>query len=168
MDPTKRHVARTCRAEVIADAPIESVWRVIGDTARTGEWSHECHRIAWLGGVSTAAPGARFRGHNRSGWRRWNRACEVVTVDPPHQISWRTIPTPLFPNSTDWQFSLEPAGAGTRIVQTFRITKLPRWMDWIIARTTPEHIDRSSALTEDLRTIGAIAAAETPTAKAAG
>ena len=41
MNTAKRRVARTCRAEVIADAPVESVWRVIADVTRTGEWSHE-------------------------------------------------------------------------------------------------------------------------------
>jgi uncharacterized protein YndB with AHSA1/START domain len=168
MDPTKRRTARTCRAEVIADAPIESVWRVIGDLTRTGEWSHECRHVAFLGGATAAAPGARFRGHNRLGWRRWNRTCEVLAVDPPRHISWHTIPTPLSPNSTDWHITLEPAGAGTRIVQTFQITKFPRWMEWIIARTTPQHIDRSAALTEDLRRIGATAAAEAHSAKPAG
>jgi uncharacterized protein YndB with AHSA1/START domain len=37
MSTTKRRVARTCRAEVIADAPVEAVWRVVADVTRTGE-----------------------------------------------------------------------------------------------------------------------------------
>ena len=70
MSTTKRRLARTCRVEVIADAPIESVWRVIADVTRTGEWSHECLHVDWLGGATAAAPGARFRGRNRLGWLR--------------------------------------------------------------------------------------------------
>jgi uncharacterized protein YndB with AHSA1/START domain len=159
MDTAKRRVARMCRVEVVADAPIESVWRVIADVTRTGEWSHECHHVAWLDGATTAAPGAAFRGRNRSGWLRWSRRCQVLAVDAPHQIAWRTIPTPLFVDSTDWHITLEPAGPGTRIVQTFQVTKCPRWWEWIVARVNPRHIDRSAALTEDLRRIGAVAAA---------
>jgi deazaflavin-dependent oxidoreductase (nitroreductase family) len=160
MDAAKRRVARTCRAQVIAGAPIESVWRVITDVTRTGEWSHECHHVTWLGGATALAPGARFRGRNRSAWLRWSRTCEVLTADPPHHIAWRTIPTPLFVDSTDWRITLEAAGAGTRIVQTFQVTRCPRWWEWIVARVNPRHIDRSAALTEDLQRIGAVAAAD--------
>jgi hypothetical protein len=42
---------------------------------------------------------------------------EVLPVDPPRQIAWRTVPTPLFVDSSDWRITLEPVGAGTRIVQ---------------------------------------------------
>jgi uncharacterized protein YndB with AHSA1/START domain len=160
MSTAKRRVARTCRAEVTVDAPIESVWRVIADVTRTGEWSHECLHVNWLGGATAAAPGARFRGHNRAGWLRWSRTCEVLAVDPPRQITWRTIPTPLFVDSSDWRITLKPAGAGTQIVQTFTVTKCPRWWEWIVARVVPRHIDRSAALTDDLRRIAAVAAAD--------
>jgi hypothetical protein len=58
-----------------------------------------------------------------------------------------------------WRITLEPAGAGTRIVQTFAVTKCPRWWEWIVARSVPGHDDRSAALTDDLRRIAAVAAA---------
>jgi hypothetical protein len=119
METAKRRVARSCRVEVIADAPIASVWRVVADVTRTGEWSHECHHVAW-----------------------------------------RTIPTPLFVDSSDWSISLEPAGAGTRIVQAFQVTRCPRWWEWIVAWANPRHIDRSAALTGDLRRMAAVAAAD--------
>jgi uncharacterized protein YndB with AHSA1/START domain len=160
MSTTKRRLARTCRAEVIADAPVEAVWRVVADVTRTGEWSHECLQVSWLDGATAAVPGARFRGRNRVGWLRWSRTCDVLAVDPPRQIAWRTISTPLFVDSSDWRITLEPAGAGTRIVQTFAVTKCPRWWEWIVRRFVPRHIDRSVALTDDLRRIATVAAAD--------
>jgi hypothetical protein len=66
----------------------------------------------------------------------------------------------LFVDSSDWCITLEPAGAGTRIVQTFAVTKCPRWWEWIVARLVPGHSDRSAALTDDLRRIAAVAAAD--------
>jgi len=155
-----RRVARTCRVEVEVAASIESVWRVVSDVTRTGEWSHECLQVDWLDGASLAAPGVRFRGRNRSLWLRWSRTCEVLSVAAPHQIAWRTIPTLLFVDSTDWRIDLEPAGQGTRIVQTFQVTRCPRWWEWIVARLNSPHIDRSAALTADLQRIGEVAAAE--------
>ena len=85
------------------------------------------------GRIGVAAPGARFRGRNRAAWLRWSRTCEVLAVNPPRQIAWRTIPTPLFVDSSDWRITLEPAGARTRIVQIFEVTKCPRWWEWIVA-----------------------------------
>jgi uncharacterized protein YndB with AHSA1/START domain len=166
MGTAQRRMAQACRVEVTVDATLESVWQLIADVPRTSEWSHECHHIVWLGGATAAAPGVRFRGRSRSGWLRWGRTCEVLAVDAGRQIAWRTIPTALLVDSTDWRISLEPAGAGTQIVQTFQMTKFPHWWEWILVAINPSHIDRSAALTEDLRRIGVIAAAGAPAAPA--
>ena len=61
-------------------------------------------------------------------------------------------------DSSDWRITLDPAGAGTRIVQTFQVTKCPRWWEWLVARVVTPHIDRSAALTGDLHRLAAIAA----------
>jgi uncharacterized protein YndB with AHSA1/START domain len=155
-----RNIPRTCRTEAILEAPVDAVWRVIADVTRTSEWSHECHRITWLHGATAAAPGVRFRGYNRSGRLRWSRVCEIVALDAPRQITWRTIATPLFPDSTDWRITVEPIGTRTRIVQTYQMTTNSRWFGWVVARLNPTHLDRSDALTEDLRRIGTLAAAD--------
>jgi uncharacterized protein YndB with AHSA1/START domain len=160
MDTTTRRAAMTGRAETTVTAPVDAVWRVIADVTRTGEWSHECHHVAWLDGAVRAEPGVRFRGRNRSGWLRWSRTCEMLAVDPPTRIAWRTIATPMFVDSTEWTVRLEPLAAGTRIVQEYRLTRCPRWWEWIATRLIPGHIDRTVALTDDLRRIGAIAEAD--------
>jgi uncharacterized protein YndB with AHSA1/START domain len=160
-------IARTCRTEVIVEAPVEAVWRVVADVTRTGEWSHECHQVAWLHGATTAAPGVRFCGRNRSGWLRWSRICEAVAVEASRELVWRTIPAPLLPDSTEWRIALEPVAGGTRIVQSYQVTRCPGWYAWVVARINPTHIDRSGALADDLRRLGAIAAGDTPV-KSAG
>jgi uncharacterized protein YndB with AHSA1/START domain len=152
-----RHVPRSARVEVTVAAPVEAVWGVVADVTRTGEWSHECHRVEWLDGATSAAPGVRFRGRNRSGPWRWTRTCEVVDVDPPRTIRWRTISTWLFVDSTDWTIALEPVATGTRIVQTFEVTRCPRWWDWLVSRLVRAHRDRTTALTDDLVRIGVTA-----------
>ena len=92
----------------------------------------------------------------------------VLRGGAPYRIGWRTIPTLVMVDSTDWRICLEPAGAGTRIVQTFQVTKCPGWWEWIVARINPRHIDRSAALTGDLHRIGAVAAVEAHAAESAG
>jgi hypothetical protein len=160
MGTTNPRIPRAGEAEVTVPARIESVWRVIADVTRTGEWSHECRDVRWLGGATAAAPGVRFRGRNRSGWVNWSRTCEMMTVDRPHRIAWRTVVTFPFFDSTDWIISLEPADGGTRIRQTYEVTWCPRWWEWIAARAVPAHLDRSAALADDLRRIGTVAATD--------
>lgn len=157
---TTRGVARNGHVQLVVPAPVESVWRVVSDVTRVGEWSHECYDVAWREGATFAAPGVRFRGRNRAGLLRWTRQCEVLTVEAPRRLTWRTVPTVVFHDSTDWRITLEQAGSGTRITQDYHLTKAPGWWEWIVARLVPRHIDRSAALTEDLRRLGEVAAGD--------
>lgn len=150
-------VQKDSRVEVVVDAPVEDVWRVVADVTRTGEWSHECRSVHWTGGAVAAAPGARFRGRNRVGWARWTRTCEIMTVDEPRELVWRTVPSPLFPDSTEWRIRLEPAGRGTAITQSFKALRVPWLLDRLYARLIPAHQDRDARLAEDLARIGAVA-----------
>jgi len=157
-----RQVGRTGRTAVVADATTEDVWRVVADPTQAARWSHECYRVEWLDGRSHAAVGARFRGSNRSGRMRWSRTCEVVCLVPGREIAWRTVATRLQPDSTEWRITLEPAGTDrTLITQTFRVTRMARWLGWLLALSNPLHIDRSAALAEDLRRMAALATRNT-------
>jgi uncharacterized protein YndB with AHSA1/START domain len=150
-------VQKNSRVEVIVDAPVEDVWRVVADVTRTGEWSHECRTVSWVPGAGSSAPGARFRGRNRAGWARWTRTCEIVAVDAPRELVWRTVPSVLFPDSTEWRIRLEPTGRGTAITQSFRVLRAPWLLDRLYARLIPSHQDRDARLAEDLGRIGAVA-----------
>ncbi len=150
-------VQKTGRVVVEVDAPVDAVWRVVSDVTRTGEWSHECQTAQWLGGARSAAPGVRFRGRNRAGWVRWGRVCEIVTADEPHEISWRTMPTVLYPDSTVWRLRLEPSGDRTRIIQEFEVVRAPKVLDHLYAAVIPAHRDRTAGLTADLERIGRVA-----------
>ena len=74
----------------------------------------------------------------------------------------------MFVDSTEWAIELEAAPGGTRIVQTYQVTRCPRWWEWIVVHINPPHIDRSAALTEDLRRIGDVAAADVAIANRPG
>jgi hypothetical protein len=155
-----KQLARTSRVEAEVAAPIEAVWRVVADVTRTGEWSHECHRVTWVDGATSAVPGARFRGGNKALWWRWSRTSEVVELAPGRVIGWRTIATWRYVDSTEWRITLEPLSPGTRIVQTYQVLRCPAWWEWLMARVVPPHRDRSAALAADLRRLGDVAAAD--------
>ncbi len=154
----EHRLPRSNRAEVTVNAPVDAVWRVVSDVTRTGEWSHECRTVDWVGEATGPAVGVRFRGGNRALWWRWTRSNEITELEPGRLIAWRTIPTRRFPDSTEWRVGLEPVETGTRIVQTYDVVKCPGWWEWLMARVVPPHRDRSTALADDLRRIGEVAA----------
>jgi hemerythrin-like domain-containing protein len=153
--PRRRHVQQDGTTAVVVDADIDSVWEVVRDPTRVGEWSHECVDSEWVGPVTHARPGARFRGRNQQGPFRWGRLCEIVSVDP-FEIVWRTVPTRLYPDSTQWAIRLAPEPDGTRIEQTFHVVKGTK-LESLYATFLPAHRDRTDALRQDLRRIGEIA-----------
>jgi hypothetical protein len=153
-----RTIARTGRVETTVDAPIDAVWRVVADVTRVGEWSHECRRVEWLDGATAAAPGVRFRGTNKAGPWTWSRVNEIVAADAPRRLVWRTVPTLLFPDSSEWRVELAPVDGGTRIVQSYEVLRAPALLGRLYALVIPAHRDRSGGLRDDLRRLGEVAA----------
>ncbi len=120
---TTKQIPRTSRVEVEVAAPVHAVWQVLADVTRTGEWSHECQRVTWLDGATSASYGARFRGGNKWLAFRWSRTNEIIELEPDHVIAWRTVPSWRFPDSTEWRFTLEASTVGTRITQTYELVQ---------------------------------------------
>lgn len=141
---------------VTVDAEVDDVWDVVKDVTRVGEWSHECVGATWLGEATSAIPGARFRGRNRAGVFRWGRVCEIVSAEP-YELVWRTVPSALYPDSSEWRIALDKLGAGTKISQHFRVLRAPKVLSNLYALMIPAHRDRTSALIQDLERLGTAA-----------
>jgi len=148
---------RNGRCETTTTASPDDVWAIVGDPTRVGEWSHECGGAEWIDGATTARPGARFRGRNKVGRSKWARVCELVTVDAPHELAWRTVPTRLYPDSTLWTITIEPTDTGSRIEQRFEVLKLNPVLDGLFYLLIPPPRDRSEALRADIVRLGAAA-----------
>ena len=155
----RRRVQMANSVAVTVDVDIDKVWQVARDVTRVGEWSHECVGATWLGGSTSAVPGARFRGRNRSGVFRWGRVCEIVAADP-YELVWRTVPTVVYPDSSEWRIALEAEGSQTIISQRFRVLRAPKVLSVVYALLIPNHRDRTAALIEDLERLGDVARRE--------
>ena len=147
------------RVEATSGATPEQVWAIISDVTRIGEWSHECQTAEWLGDAKGATPGARFRGGNKSGKMAWSRQNEIVAADAPHLLAWRTVPTRLYNDQTEWRISIERDGDVTTIVQTFEVLKLGPVMERLFHLLIPAHRDRMDALRDDMRRLASVAEA---------
>jgi len=143
-------IGRSARASVDVAAPLDSVWGLIADVTRVGEWSVECRSCEWLDGATEAVPGARFRGHNRRNATMWSRTCVVDEVEPRRRFAWHTVPTRLLRDSTAWSFDLRPEGAGVRLTQSMQVLQIPTMYDVLFAAMLPQHRDRTADLEADL------------------
>ncbi len=98
-------------------APAERVWSMVADVTRMGEWSPETTSCRWVKGASGPAVGARFRGNNRRGARRWFTDCKVVEATPGERFAFRVTVGP-FPVAT-WAYGFEPTDEGCRVTEEF-------------------------------------------------
>jgi uncharacterized protein YndB with AHSA1/START domain len=144
-------VRRMCSAEIVIDAPAETIWATVADVTRVGEWSAECKRCSWVGEASGAVPGARFRGANQRIWLRWTRLNEIVSVDAPRRLIWRTIASGPYPDSVEWHIELTPENGSTRVRESFTVVTMPRLMEWLVTAAVPAHRDRTRDLENDLK-----------------
>jgi hypothetical protein len=98
-------------------APAGTVYAMVADVRRMGEWSPECVRCEWLGGAREAAVAARFRGHNRNGVRRWSTVSTVVAADPGQTFAFRVASLGL--PVAEWRYAVTPTPGGCRVTETW-------------------------------------------------
>jgi Polyketide cyclase / dehydrase and lipid transport len=95
----------------VAAAPA-TVWQVVSDVRRTGEWSPECWRVLPLGPVRG---GALLVGLNHRERVRWATVSRVIAFIPEREIGWRVLT-----NRSEWRYQLQPSSVGTTVTQTRR------------------------------------------------
>ncbi len=98
-------------------APPDMVWALISDVTRMGEWSPEATGATWQGEATGPAVGARFRGHNQQGWRRWSTTGEVVEAEPGRSFAFEIHAGPL--TVARWGYRFEPTETGCRVTETW-------------------------------------------------
>jgi Polyketide cyclase / dehydrase and lipid transport len=103
---------------VHVDAPAERVYEMVSDITRMGEWSPETVKVEWLGGASGAAPGARFKGHNRIGARRWSTKGKVAVAEPGREFVFDISSVFNLPVAR-WGYRMTPEGAGCTVTESW-------------------------------------------------
>jgi hypothetical protein len=141
---------------VVIDASAESIYALVADLPRMGEWSNECRRVEWLDDSSGPVEGARFVGHNQGGpggFLKWTRRGRVVTADPGREFSFVTEESGR--EGTEWRYRLEPADGGTRVTESYTVSSIPVW-----ARIVDVPTNRARELRETLaHTLGQLKSA---------
>ncbi|MEV6303096.1 SRPBCC family protein [Actinoplanes sp. NPDC051861] len=143
-------------SRVIAADPA-TLYRMVSDVTRHGEWSPECRGARWTGGATGPVPGARFRGRNR--WNRvaWSRTCVVEVAEPGERFVFSTVPERLTRDSTRWAYTFETVPGGTRVTESYEILiPVPAWVQTaVISRVLPHHMDMRPHMEATLAAIAA-------------
>ena len=80
-----------------------------------GSWSPECVRCEWIGGATGAAPGAKFKGYNRVGRRRWSTTGTSSLPTPASELAW-DVTSVLGLKVARWRYRIEPDDGGGCLV----------------------------------------------------
>ena len=117
----------------------ERVWSLVSDVTRMGEWSPLCTRCEWLGESTEPQVGNRFIGFNRQSGVRSSRECIITASDPGREFAFNT----LFRGnvSNRWRYRFESILGGTRVVESYEVLVMPRWVRAI--RCLPGMVGRS-------------------------
>jgi hypothetical protein len=104
------------RVEQQIAAPADALYALVSDVTRTGDWSPENVGGRWIGDATGPVVGAKFRGSNKRGFRRWSTTCTVVAAEPAKEFAFEVafygIPV------ARWGYEFSPDGDGTRVTET--------------------------------------------------
>ena len=109
----------------IRTSPAEA-YGIISNPPVLTSFAEEAHGARWLDGVDTAAVGARFRGYNRNGMRRWATTCRVTDADPDRRFAYEVTASPLRIPISRWQYDIEPSPEGCTVTETNWL-RVPLW-----------------------------------------
>ena len=116
-------MSQVSRTVDVSAAP-ERVWALVSDLPAMGELSTENVGGRWVGGATGPAVGARFKGRNRNGVRRWSTSVQVTRCEPGRAfvfaVSYLGIPV------AEWSYDIEPTPSGSRVTEGWS-DRRPGW-----------------------------------------
>jgi uncharacterized protein YndB with AHSA1/START domain len=115
------------------DASPATVWELVSDVTRIGEFSPETFEARWRHGYDHAEVGAKFKGHvkrNGIGPTYWS-PCTVTVCEPERVFEFSVGTDDVALNN--WGYRLEPDGTGTLVTEYFRLEpRLPLRLYWTV------------------------------------
>ncbi len=112
----------TSEAVIEIDAPLDSVFDLVCDLTRMGEWSPECYLVTWDEGYDHATIGATFTGFNRVKEYEWQAPGEVTDFTKNRVFEFQVPRDSLIP--TTWRFEFESKNGKTVLRETFHAPML--------------------------------------------
>lgn len=125
------------------DALPETLYDIIADVTRTSELSPEIVRCEWLDGATGAVPGARFKATNKVRIT-WSNKPVITVAERGREIAWAR--TELGGGTVVWHYRFEPEGSGTRVIESYQVTRSLNRLGWFIIERIAGRKDRRTDL----------------------
>ncbi len=90
---------------------------MVSDLTRMGEWSPESEGATWRRGATGPEVGAKFRGANRNGKKRWRTTGRIVESQPGSLFVFRTTAGGL--PIAEWRYEFEATTGGCQVTETW-------------------------------------------------
>ena len=108
------------------NASPETVWSLVTDMERYGEWSSENTGGYWRkkedGVPGTGEVGDEFVGINRRGDDEWKALVEIIVREENNAFAFVTGGTAM--NLIHWRYDLEPNDSGTILTESWALMNL--------------------------------------------
>lgn len=111
---------RVSASTEIAASP-ETIYAMVSDLPRMGEWSPDNVGGEWLGGATEAAVGAKFKGKNKNGKKTWTGLVVVTDAVAPNKFAFTTVVGPM--KIGNWSYQITPTGSGCAVTETWEDTR---------------------------------------------
>jgi hypothetical protein len=125
------------------EASPEHLYDIIADISSMPKLSPEIVRCEWLDGANEAVPGARFKATNRVRIT-WNNKPIIDVADRGREIAWSR--TEIGGGTLLWTYHFEPEGRGTRVTESYEVTKPLNRIGWFLIERIAGRKDRRSDL----------------------
>jgi hypothetical protein len=117
-------VLPSATGQIEVRATPEQVYGLVSDVSAMSGLAEETVRNTLLGGASRATLGARFRGSNRRGIRRWSTLATVTDASPGTRFAF--LVTSLGIPVAHWQYDIEASDDGCVVIES-TWDKRPSW-----------------------------------------
>ena len=105
---------RSHHESITVEASTETLYDIVSDITRTGEWSPVCRSCWWDDESEAGQVGAWFTGQNEALDRTWQTRSQVVAAERGREFAWV-----VGGSFVRWGFTLTPAQTGTTLTESW-------------------------------------------------
>lgn len=99
---------------ITIQASPETVYDLVSDITRTGEWSPVCTSCWWEDDAEAGKVGAWFTGRNELSTRTWDTRSRVVAAERGREFAWV-----VGGDRVHWGYTLTAADTGTTLTESW-------------------------------------------------
>jgi ribosome-associated toxin RatA of RatAB toxin-antitoxin module len=111
-------MGETLSVERVVAATPEVLWAMIADVTRMCEFSPENTGCEWIGSTKEPVVGAKFRGTNEHGKKKWKTVSTVVDAQPGRSFAFVVKAGPFGVARWEYRFDAADEG-GCRVTETW-------------------------------------------------